>query len=445
MGEGWRQRLSKPSSVLHGVGAGGFRQGAPPEPRRARPIVDARRAAGRYTRVVTHRHDPAILGLAVALISFLASAAAASNAGHTREAAVLYQRALRWEKRDDFEGRREATQALERAVLLEPDSARYQLELAQLYLRMGFLGQARHHFERAAELDGSLAEAHLGQGLAWRRDYLKYWERGSLALAIRELEAAAKLAPRRVDVWMQLVPMLVEQRRVREAMAAAEQAVAASPDNAEAQLAIGMLAYRLGQVERADSVFRGAIPRLSLLARERFLDIAPVASESDTATLRSLPSEQQGAFVAHFWKANDPDLATPENEAQLEYWARVTQAYFLYFNAHRQEWDQRGEVFVRYGPPEIVQYNPLGVLLRSSLGYYGVFPMNVLVWTYPSLGMVVPMQDRLLSEYYLPPISLVESTDPAPAPDKLAANVESLPTAGGRGASPALPPWAPSR
>jgi GWxTD domain-containing protein len=224
-------------------------------------------------------------------------------------------------------------------------------------------------------------------------------------------------------------------------MRAAEQAVAANPDNPEAQLAIGMLAYRLGQVERADSAFRAAIPRLSLLARERFLDIAPVASEADTATLRQLPTlDQQRAFVAHFWKMNDPDLATPENEAQLEYWSRVTQAYFLYFNAHRQEWDQRGEVFVRYGPPETVEYNPLGVLLRSSLGYYGVFPMNVLVWTYPSLGMVVPMQDRLLSEYYLPPISLVQSTDPAPDPDKLASQVGSMATAGGRGVFPVLPP-----
>jgi GWxTD domain-containing protein len=433
--------LSKPSSIVHGVEAGGFRQAARPDLAALDGSLTPTARPADILAVVTHRHHAAILGLAIALVSFLASAAAASKATqHAREAATLYQRGLRMEKLDSFEGRREASRALERAVLLEPDSARYQLELAHLYLRMGFLGQARHHFERASQIDGSLAEAHLGQGLAWRRDYLKYWERGSLAVAIREFEAAAKLAPGRTDVWMQLVPMLVEQHRLREAMVAAEHAVASNPDHPEAQLAIGMLAYRLGQVERADSAFRGAIPRLSQVARERFLDIAPVASEEDTATMRRLPLEEQGAFVAHFWKENDPDLSTPENEAQLEYWARVTQAYFLYFNAHRQEWDQRGEVFVRYGPPEIVEYNPLSVLLRSSLGYYGVFPMNVLVWTYPSLGMVVPMQDRLLSEYYLPPISLVQGTAPAPDPDKLASQEESMATAGGRGVFPVLPP-----
>src|SRR5262245_5641134 len=110
-----------------------------------------------------HRHHAAILGLAVALTltPFLASAAAATSAtSHAREAESQFQRALRMEKLDSFEGRRQAMQALERAVVLEPDSARYQLELARLYFSMGFLGQARHHFERAAELDGSLAEAH---------------------------------------------------------------------------------------------------------------------------------------------------------------------------------------------------------------------------------------------------------------------------------------------
>ena len=50
------------------------------------------------------------------------------------------------------------------------------------------------------------------------------------------------------------------------------------------------------------------------------------------------------------------------------------------------------------------------------------------------------MQDRLLSEYYLPPISLVQSTDPAPDPDKLASQEESMATAGGRGVFPVLPP-----
>jgi GWxTD domain-containing protein len=379
-------------------------------------------------------------GASLCLFLVLVSAPAAAHASAPREAEALYRRALQAEARDGVESRRTAMLALERATLLAPDSVRYQLELARLYLRMGFLGMARHRFETATRIDSNLAEAHLGQGKVWRRDWLKYHEPTSLTRSVRELEIASRLAPERPEPWLDLVPLLVEQGRLAPAARAADRALAADGRSAECQLAIAHTAYRLGDVSRADSVFRLAIPRLSKVARERFLDIAPLASEQDTATLRRLPPAGKQAFLTRFWREHDPDLASPENEAQLEYWSRVTQAYFLFFNAHREEWDQRGEVYVRYGPPEKAMYNPVGQSLTFQMGRYGTFPMNVLVWSYPGLGMTVPMQDRLLSEYYLPPVSLTHSTDPAPDPDSLAHRTGSLSTAGGRGVFPLLPP-----
>ncbi len=367
-------------------------------------------------------------------------APALAGADQPRRAEVLYRRALEVERVESLDSRRQAVQLLEQATLYAPDTVSYQMELARLYNRMGFLGLARHRFERAAQLDPRLAEAHLGEGQLWRRDYLKYLEPSSLDRSVRELTAASSLAPAHGQAWLDLVPLLIEKGQLQPALAAAEQALATNATNPEAWLALAHAAYRLGDVSRADSAFRLAIPRLSNAARERFLDIAPVASARDTARLRRLSPAAKEAFVTRFWKENDPDLATPENEAQLEYWSRVTQAYFLYFNHHRQEWDQRGEVYVRYGPPEKAEYNPVGTSLRFQMGRYGSFPMNVLVWNYPGLGMTVPMQDRLLSEYYLPPVSLTQSTDPAPDPDSLARRTGSLSTAGGRGVFPMLPP-----
>jgi GWxTD domain-containing protein len=366
-------------------------------------------------------------------------------ASRSEEAGKLYRRALS-ERRDSFESRRLAMKQLERATLLAPDSVSYHLELARLYFSMGFLGQARRRYERVGQLRPDLAEGHLGQGLAWRRDYLKYLDKRSLDRSIAKLEEAGRLSSQGPDAWLYLVPLLVEEARLGEAMSAAEQARRAAPDRPEALLAVGHVAFRLGQVERADSAFRAAIPHLPRAARDRFHDIAPLASERDTATLRRLSPPAREEFVARFWKDNDPDLATAENEAQLEYWSRVTQAFFLFFNARRQQWDQRGEVYVRYGPPRKAEYNPVGSTLylqkRDGAITYtqGIFPVNVQVWSYPELGMTVPMQDRILSEYYLPPISMTSSTDPAPHPDSLAARDGSLATAGGRGVFPMLPP-----
>src|SRR6185436_13736737 len=118
---------------------------------------------------------------------------------------------------------------------------------------------------------------------------------------------------------------------------------------------------------------------------------------------------------------HDPDLASRENEAQLEYWSRVAQAYFLYFDHKRKEWDERGEVYVRYGPPERADYNPLGVPSSQVYSTGMSYPLNTLVWSYPSLGMQVAMQDRVLSEYYLLPMSSDTDMDPRPDPAVLAA------------------------
>lgn len=377
--------------------------------------------------------------LALALAG-LAGAVHPAQAGRAESADTLYQKALRDIRRDSFDLRRRAAKYLERATLLAPDSVGFHLELARLYFSMGFLGQARHRYERVTALMPNLAEAHLGQGLTWRRDYLKYLERGSLRRALEELHEAARLAPAWAEPWLQLVPLLVEDARLPEAMTAAERAQAADPGRPDGVLAIAHLSYRLGQIERADSAFRAALPRLPHVVLDKFHDIAPVASERDTVMLRRLPPSERMAYVLRFWKHNDPDPTTPENEAQLEYWSRVTQAYFLFFHRRRQLWDQRGEMYVRYGPPDKAVYNPVGAHLWFHMGTYGNFPMNVLVWNYPGLGMTVPMHDRLLSEYYLPPVSVLRSTDPAPDPDSLARRDGSLATAGGRGVFSVYPP-----
>src|SRR5262249_15309377 len=164
------------------------------------------------------------------------------------------------------------------------------------------------------------------------------------------------------------------------------------------------------------SLFRLAFARLRRSVRERFEDFAPLASEQDTLVFHRLPLEARADFVRRFWREHDPDLATPENEAQLEYWARVAQAYFLFYDPARREWDERGEVYVRYGPPDSVQYNPVGVALYgvSSGDNQVAFPLNVLVWTYRALGMTVTLNDRLLSERYELPVSMDEDLDPLP-------------------------------
>ncbi len=396
------------------------------------------RAAGTVTTTLKRSS----LLLLFLLIAGPAHAAAdpAASARARGQAAALHQRSLGWLARNTVDTRRQAVRALEEATLLDPDNAEYQLALARAYYASGFLKSARERFEQVTRLQPNEAGGPQGLALVWRRDWLKYLDRRSLARAVELLATATRLDPGNSDAWLTLAPLLVEQGDLPGASRAAFSALRADPGRIEAHLAVAHALYRSGMLREADSAYRAVIPRLRGKVRECFEDIGPIATEEDTTTLRHLPRADRPAFVERFWQENDPDLSTPENEARLEYWGRVTQAYFLFFDARRGAWDERGEVFVRYGPPAEMQYDPVGQRASWAFGTGPDFPANLMVWSYPELGMTVVLQDRLLSEFYLFPLSRFSDPDPRPNPDSLARCADALGTRGGRGVFHLLPP-----
>ena len=385
------------------------------------------------------------IALVIALAWASPSAAAVARDGPA-QAEALYQNALRMLQRKSIEGRRVAIDDLERATLLAPRDAGYQLALARAYYQVGFLASARKRFERVLAISPNEAEGRYGLGQVWRRDWLKYLEPASLDRAVQHFTACCRLRPDHTDGWIMLVPLLIEQNNVRAAYDAAQRGLASDPRRPEALLAVAYAAFRAGEIERADSAFGAAIPRLPRSVRERFDDISPVATERDTITLHRLSARDQAEFVRRFWKDMDPDLATPVNEALLEFRARVAHAYFLFYNPKLREWDERGEVYVRYGAPDKIVYNPVGMNLNYTRVIDGnytsgrLFPANVLVWDYPGLGMTVTLQDRTLNEYYMLPITMDHDPDPLPNADSLARRSDKLAARSGRGVFPLLPP-----
>ena len=372
--------------------------------------------------------------------------AAVAGATRDEQATELRDQAERWLLLRTIDGRRMALRSLERAVILAPDRIDIQVVLARASYQAGFIKQARQRYERALALAPNDATARFGLAQSWRRDWLKYLERRSLDRAIEHYSAAGRLDTSHVDAWLMLSALEVERGDLGPASAAAERALRADRGRADAILAAASTRWRVGDVAAADSLFRTALSRLRRSVRARFEDFAPLATERDTMEFNRLPDAGRAEYARRFWREHDPDLATPENEAQLEYWARVAQAYFLYYDPARREWDERGEVYVRYGPPDSVAYNPIGTALYGfsssrGAGNHVTFPVNVLVWGYRALGMTVTMHDRMLSERYELPVSMTESLDPTPDADSVARS-GLMATHGLRGLFPKLPPGA---
>ncbi len=376
----------------------------------------------------------------------LPSRAARAGLSRDEQASLLLGSAERRLALRSIETRRMAITELERAADLAPQRVDVQVALARAYYQAGFLKQARTRFDRAMALAPDDPVARFGLGQIWRRDWLKYLERRSLDRAAEHYAEAGRLDPTNAEAWLMLSALQVERGELPSALDAAEHALRSDRARAESQLAAASTRWRTGDVPGADSLFHSALTRLRRSLRERFEDIAPVATERDTFEYNRLSAKKRSEYSARFWKEHDPDLATPENEAQLEYWARVSQAYFLYYDAVKRQWDERGEVYVRYGPPDSVQYNPISVSLygssnRITSGSRFLFPINVLLWSYKALGMDVTLHDRMLSERYELPMSMERDMDPVPNADSLASR-DMVATHGLRGVFPSLPPGA---
>ncbi len=358
----------------------------------------------------------------------------------TRADSLANARALTrwaWEAIADtaVESRQRAARDIEQAIGLDPAYAEPWLALGRLQEQGDFRLKARDSYRRAILLDPRSPEGYMALGLAWKREFLRTLNRAALAAAAAVLDTVTRLRPYGADGWLRLAPLRYEQGDLAGAATAAERALAGRPRRPAAPLAVAALAYRRGEIERAESLFVAAVPRLDPTLRALF-DRPSWTGLGETVSLRGDP-----------WAGTDPDPTTPQNEARLEYWTRTALAYLLFFDPLRPGLDARAEVYARYGPPRSVELNPHGVstTFRFNRGAVsagavpGEYPFDVMVWNYPELGMRIPLLDRSLTGTFT---SETRDPDPLALPDRrlMAGRQDLLSLGGGQMVIPTLPP-----
>ena len=354
--------------------------------------------------------------------------AAADARRDSARADSLYHRALtRWAQAR-LESRRTALADLEEAALLAPKRGDVWLALGNRSIEAGRFGRGRSCLARAAKLAPNDCDAWLLLGAAWKHDWLSSLDRSSLDEAMKCFGKASAAAPERAEGWSARAALALLRGRAEEACASALRAHRVAPGEAEPVRLLGSAFFRLGQLALSDSAFRVA---------EDLAGEPPTDGE---------PSRE--------WHVADPDFTTAENEAQLDYLTRLTLARFLFRDHGRVHWDERAELFVRYGPPAAIEYNSAGAQLGSNELEYRYprhsfvryapdpipFAFNAQVWRYPDLGIEVTLWDRSLSQSYELPYSNEAGMDPRPDPALVAARPDLAPFDGGRSVFRAMPP-----
>jgi len=306
-----------------------------------------------------------------------------------------------------------ADSALRLATQFAPDSGRYWVSLARFLLGSGVSFTrlaAQGHIQRgfaAAKASGDLfalgaAADEIGmqawrsyEGFAnrgipvagqqvrpepvsfWRRDRAKeFLEQvaqkitpptggASYERALDHFRQAVDADPYTQRYGRHLFMAYAVKERWDELLDVANKQSARFPLDFQSQLARGLALHRLRRLESAaaafDSAFalmddrdRGRMTRLSRILRPKPSKVSK-GTIGDSIAYAALEEPQQRGLEASYWFLSDPLALTPVNEVRLEFLSRVVFAEFRWTDNDidlRGADTDRGNIYVRYGPPD---------------------------------------------------------------------------------------------
>ena len=331
-------------------------------------------------------------------------------------------------------GRRiDADREFEAALRLDADNPRYLIEIARLRLKQPLLRvQAERLFRRAlasahksgdplalAEVEAEIGHIYLRryQAVAHRRVILGQsrtfeWEAAlrdphytrdilldysaavpgvgevDLAKAETHYRAAVAAAPASAPASRGLLALLAETARLEELLDEARRFARIAPADGDAQLFLGMGLWRAGRATAADTAFARALATLPPADRAPLEDLTPILRAADAVRYRELPDSLRRGFEELYWWSAEPLRLTAENEFRLEHLARVAHAELLFGapDLRLRGWlTDRGQLFIRYGPPPVVATFPPNPYENSA--DVTATGMVTTVWFYPDRNL----------------------------------------------------------
>ena len=318
--------------------------------------------------------------------------------------------------RIEMDSARHAIDLLKEAVHLDPELAEGHARLGTAYLesreRKKQWKKARQAFEKALSLNPDLAEAHdgLGQIALYQKEDIRgaktHFEK-AIALAPqsqkiryhldlvrllqedRSLKRASERALERDSTDIAACKIMAEHHKKKDEWGRVidlyERCVRQAPENLDVAYQLGVI-YAMserfaelrdllthlgntvetrrflpliaqvflheGDGERAVRIFRNYITLLDAAEAALYRDISLLASIPELESLSRVTSAiEREAFLRRFWIRHDLSRVSGGFLRQAEHYRRVWHAR-THFSKAIYPWDQRGEVYIRYGEPD---------------------------------------------------------------------------------------------
>ncbi|HEX9633502.1 MAG TPA: GWxTD domain-containing protein [Gemmatimonadales bacterium] len=169
------------------------------------------------------------------------------------------------------------------------------------------------------------------------------------------LEATLESEPLHLDAAGLYVVALGEFGQWDSAVAVTARLIETATDSGRAWLLRGLTLARTDRWREADAAFDSALARLTAAAAAPYFAIERVLTPEQSEDWAALGLSGRTTFAGRHWRTTDPLWLTPENEARLEFLARVAYADHRWaddLRGYRGYEADRGAVYVRYGPPD---------------------------------------------------------------------------------------------
>ena len=168
--------------------------------------------------------------------------------------------------------------------------------------------------------------------------------------AIGHLTKALEVDPRRRSVYDEMMQIYALKGEYLAALETLDQMYRFFPEDHELWLYLGLVNYRLGNMEIADRSFTTAFEFMDPVTEAAYNDLSLFLNREE----KEIQAADTIAYRSRYWTSQDPRYLTPYNERKLEHYFRLTYADLLYGSKRLKlrGWEtQRGQILIRYGPP----------------------------------------------------------------------------------------------
>lgn len=235
--------------------------------------------------------------------------------------------------------------------VIEADTTRADLyyALASVYYDME-ISQCLSLAEQAIAIDSTYSAPYrlIGDWLA-RDDW--YARKQDIAVAASYYVQYLDLEPDDIDVATKLGKLLLQMEDYATIAKLILPFIEKYPSAIELLPVAAQWALQVAKTDASEMYWHQYLTHLGEQTMGLYVDPSLILPEKLGDAYAQLAQEEKEAFANRFWLQKDQDMTTEVNERLLEHYQRVWAAR-QYFGQSAYPWDQRGEVFIRYGKPD---------------------------------------------------------------------------------------------